>query len=464
MVQFSSPTVDSAANTITSWNWDFGDGSFSTNQSPFHTYATAGRFVICLVATNEVGINVIGVGPSIDVQFNPGLVVNGDFGTGDFTGWDLGGTNGISSIADVVDYQARFATEHFINLYQGLNTSPNTTYVLSFSVSFYTYNATAHFLVSWDDVAVFDTASACGWTNMQFLVSARSSYTTLMFSFSDSLGLSDFSLSYISVTTYGPTIAFSASPTNGLVPLAVQFASPTTDAYGNTITNWSWTFGDGSTSTAQNPIHTYTTAGTWHTALVATNGLGVVLLGSGPAITTFASPLTAGFMFTTNNGAISITGYTGSGGAVAIPDWVNGLPVTSIGPNAFFNCTNLTSVTIPNNVTNIGYGAFSWCSSLTNVTLGNSVTSIGGQAFMFCTTLANVAIPESVTSIEDYAFQHTALTSVTIPDNVTNIGYGVFSWCPSLTNVTLGNSVTRIGKWSFKNALQQPHRDNGGCN
>jgi len=59
------------------------------------------------------------------------------------------------------------------------------------------------------------------------------------------------------------------------------------------------------------------------------------------------------FTFTTNNGALTLTGYDGPGGAVSIPAAINGLPVTSIGNRAFSFCTRLTSVTIPNSVTNI---------------------------------------------------------------------------------------------------------------
>jgi hypothetical protein len=77
--------------------------------------------------------------------------------------------------------------------------------------------------------------------------------------------------------------------------------------------------------------------------------------------------------FTTNNGAITITGYTGSSGTVVIPGATNGHPVVSIGPNAFNGCTNLTNVTIPNSVTNIGDYAFYQCTNLTNATLGNGV-------------------------------------------------------------------------------------------
>ncbi len=104
---------------------------------------------------------------------------------------------------------------------------------------------------------------------------------------------------------------------------------------------------------------------------------------------TLPAVVQAQFTYTTNSGTIAITQYTGSGGAVTIPDTINGLPVTSIG-SAFINCTNLTSVTIPNSVTNIGDYAFAWCISLNNVTIGNSVTSIGYNAFGGCTSLTSL--------------------------------------------------------------------------
>ena len=162
----------------------------------------------------------------------------------------------------------------------------------------------------------------------------------------------------------------------------------------------------------------------------------------------------AQFLYEIHNGAITITGnkLSGSapGAAVIIPSAINGLPVTSIGDQAFFDCTSLTNVTIPNSVTSIGVGAFQSCTSLTSVTIPNSVTSIGDNAFLGCTSLTSVTIPNSVTSIGVGAFQScTSLTSVTIPNSVTYIVDGAFSGCTSLTSVTIPNSVTSIGAWAF---------------
>ena len=126
-----------------------------------------------------------------------------------------------------------------------------------------------------------------------------------------------------------------------------------------------------------------------------------------------------------------------------IPHTIKGVTVTSIGDQAFYNCTSLTSVTIPDSVTSIGDRAFRYCISLTSVTIPDSVTSIGEFAFRYCKSLTSVAIPNSVTSIGERAFSEcTSLTSVTIPDSVTSIGVGAFASCTSLTGIWVaeGNS------------------------
>ena len=128
--------------------------------------------------------------------------------------------------------------------------------------------------------------------------------------------------------------------------------------------------------------------------------------------------------------------------------------VTSIGSGAFSNCSGLTSVTIPNSVTSIGESAFNWCSGLTSVTIPNSVTSIGRNTFCNCYRLTSVTIPNSVTEIGNYAFYRcTGLTSVTIPNSVTSIGESAFTQT-SLTSVTIPNSVTEIGEEAFAWCIQ----------
>lgn len=135
---------------------------------------------------------------------------------------------------------------------------------------------------------------------------------------------------------------------------------------------------------------------------------------------------------------------------VIIPSKYNGKPVTSIGREAFEECSSLKSIIIPESVTSIGYAAFSCCSSLESVTIPNSVTSIGKGAFYGCSSLTSITIPDSVTSIESWAFQDCiSLTNITIPDSVTSIGKEAFDGCSSLTSITIPDSVTSIGIGAF---------------
>ncbi|MDD3470126.1 MAG: leucine-rich repeat domain-containing protein [Thermoguttaceae bacterium] len=118
-----------------------------------------------------------------------------------------------------------------------------------------------------------------------------------------------------------------------------------------------------------------------------------------PATTT-ANPA-SNFRYAKSDSKVTITGTKVKEGNIVIPSEVDGLPVTSIGNEAFSGCSGLTSVTIPDGVTSIGDGAFFCCSGLTSVTIPNSVTSIGGCAFSDCPNLT-IRTPKN-SAAEKYA-------------------------------------------------------------
>ena len=168
--------------------------------------------------------------------------------------------------------------------------------------------------------------------------------------------------------------------------------------------------------------------------------------------------------------------------SVVIPEGV-----TYIESDAFFNCYNIESITIPNSLSSIGYNALA-CISLTEITVGennknykavdnvlytkdgktlikyaagkadteftvpNDVTTIYDYAFSCCHNLISVVIPNSVTRIADFAFDSSGgLTSIVIPESVTYLGSYAFNWCDKLASVVIPESITSIEAWTFVN-------------
>ena len=126
--------------------------------------------------------------------------------------------------------------------------------------------------------------------------------------------------------------------------------------------------------------------------------------------------------------------------------------VTSIGKGTFWNCTFLSSIVIPNSVTSIGNRAFEGCTSLSSIVIPDSVTDIGESAFSSCTSLSGVVIPNSVKSIGESAFSScTSLSGIVIPNSVKSIGDSAFWDCTSLFSIIIPDSVTSIGSCAFSN-------------
>ena len=189
--------------------------------------------------------------------------------------------------------------------------------------------------------------------------------------------------------------------------------------------------------------------------------------------------------YTTVNGAITLMGYYGPGNAIILPGTINGLPVTTIGADAFNTCASLTSVTIPNSISSIAGFAFNSCTSLKDMTIPNSVTNIADWAFAFCTSLTNMTIGSGVAGIGSEVFNNcTSLAAITVnannpayssvagvlfnknqtrliqypfagagtytvPNSVTNIGTNAFLHCAKLASITLDTNLTGIGSEAF---------------
>lgn len=218
----------------------------------------------------------------------------------------------------------------------------------------------------------------------------------------------------------------------------------------------------------------------------------------------------AQFSYSVKTGTATITGYSGPGGVVVIPDTIGGYEVTdiavpakgvfsaspitslsipntvtNIGPATFANSSFLTSIAIPDSVVSIGSLAFSGCANLGSVWLGSNVMTLYSEVFINCSNLVEIAastsspfytgnegilfnkngttlvafppgksghysLPGGVTEIANHAFATCrSLRSITTADGITTVGNNAFAYCSSLTNLTLSEGLTSIGTEAF---------------
>lgn len=325
--------TDESTNTPTSWLWYFGDGATSTSQNPTHIYTIASNLSPVLLATNSAGTNGFGRTNYI-VASDPIPTPTADFtgipvsGTIPFDvsftssssgalltyGWSFG--DGGTSTAQNPTHSYTVAGTYTVSLTVvnggGSNTKTRTAYIVALPpapVASFTgipLTGNAPLTVNFTDAST-NTPTSWSWNfgdsgtstsrNPSHVYSVDGTYTVAMTATNGGGSNTQTRTSYVTVLPSVPVVAFSGTPLSGSIPLTVNF----TDASTNSPTSWAWNFGDGGTSTSQNPSHVYSAAGTYSVVLTATNSGGSGSLTKTSYVTTSES-----------SGTPSITGMSGT--------------------------------------------------------------------------------------------------------------------------------------------------------
>ncbi len=205
---------DTSTGTPTSWRWDFGDGNTSTVQNPSYIYSASGKYIVSLTVANATGQDTKTVDNYMTVNGAPAAAFVGSY------------TYGVAT----ADTQFRDKSTGLAPTSWSWTFGDGGTSTLQNPTHHYSYAAPGTFNVS------LTATNAYGNTTCT-------------------------KNAFVTIKPVGA--AFTATPTVGLAPLAVTF----TDVSSGGPTSWSWTFGDGGTSTAQNPTHTYTAVGSYTVSL-----------------------------------------------------------------------------------------------------------------------------------------------------------------------------------------------------
>ncbi|MCA1572327.1 MAG: PKD domain-containing protein [Chloroflexi bacterium] len=292
--------ADTSTGEPTSWAWDLGDGTTSTDRNPSHTYTAAGTYTVALTVTNDGGsdtrtrtdyITVLSPGSKIfsaDADaYVSSVTPASNFGTrttlrvrnpGAAGDWHTSYLR--FSVADLVNEVVEAKLRLYVvdpgNNGGNVYTVPDPTWTETGitwdnapPVGTLLANAGPAPLGTWVDVDLPPEAFAAG--SGSYTLALRSDSPTdgtTWYSSREGESASAPQLIIRSATpVQPPTASFAGTPTSGAAPLAVVF----TDTSTGNPTAWAWDFGDGSTSTQQHPTHTYTTAGTFTVSLTATN-------------------------------------------------------------------------------------------------------------------------------------------------------------------------------------------------
>ena len=282
--------TDQSSGSPTSWSWDFGDGGTATVQNPTHTYQAVGTYTVSLMATNAYGSDTVTKTDYVTVT-EPGqttfVTASGETSLAGTVGGDFLDTGASDDVDETITEV--LSTSHPRKSYSylehhwtfGLPSGGNATFHLEAARSDNADGDDMVFEYSTDGTNWLPLATVTGAADQTFAVDLGTlSGTVTVRAYDtdrnwDRNSLDVLSVDYMAfevgdVQPTAPTADFTGTPTSGEYPLAVQFA----DASTGSPTSWSWDFGDGGTSTAQNPSHTYQAAGTYTVSLTAANDLG----------------------------------------------------------------------------------------------------------------------------------------------------------------------------------------------
>ena len=289
IVQFT----DTSAGTPTSWQWNFGDGSTSTAQNPSHSYATAGSKTVTLAATNASGSNssnrtvTVVVALAASFSYSPASPAAGqsvqfmDTSTGNASSWQWSFGDGGTSTSQNPSHTYATAGSKTVTLTVTNSSGSNTTTlavtvaaVLAASFSYSPASPTIGQSVQFTDTS---TGSASSW-QWSFgdggTSTSRNPSHTYATAGSKTVTLTVTNTSGSSSTTKTLTVtaalaaSFTFSPASPTIGRSVQFMDTSTGS----PTHWQWDFNDGATSTAQNPSHTFSSAGSYAVVLTVSNG------------------------------------------------------------------------------------------------------------------------------------------------------------------------------------------------
>lgn len=183
-------------------------------------------------------------------------------------------------------------------------------------------------------------------------------------------------------------------------------------------------------------------------------------VGKDVSATTASGSTLFGYIFGANtfNGSIATRQYYAQNkySTYYIPISLRNVTITggTILYGAFYYCSELTNIVLPNDITAIGNYAFYHCASLAEITIPEAVTTINSYAFVSCSSLTNIIIPNAVTSLGASAFAGSGLTRLTIGNGVQTIEERTFSNCYRLIDVNIPNTVTAIGGLAFNNCTE----------